>query len=129
MQAEAKEEEQMQPTEIKSNINNSEKASYWEELLKDRYEVHKIEELNAMGKGKRSRKQVLSHSKIALGSCCNAFSRSATIFCSEGSEFRRDTLLELRLPHKSYDIHALVIYHFQCHCVAPRSFTLKVLHF
>lgn len=87
MQAEAKEEEQMQPTEIKSNTNNSEKASYWEELLKDRYEVHKIEELNAMGKGKRSRKQVLSRSKSALGSYCNAFSCSATIFCSEGSEF------------------------------------------
>ena len=58
MQAEAKEEEQMQPTEIKSNINNSEKASCWEELLKDRYEVHKIEESTTMGKGNRSRKLV-----------------------------------------------------------------------
>ncbi|XP_047325059.1 CHD3-type chromatin-remodeling factor PICKLE-like [Impatiens glandulifera] len=55
-----KEDEQpVQPAEDISAINNPEKASYWEELLKDRYEVHKVDELNAMGKGKRSRKQML----------------------------------------------------------------------
>ena len=48
--------------ETRSTINNSErieKTNYWEELLKDSYEVHKVEEFNALGKGKRSRKQVL----------------------------------------------------------------------
>lgn len=45
--------------ENKTNINSSEKTNYWEELLKDRYEVQKVEEFNALGKGKRSRKQVL----------------------------------------------------------------------
>jgi len=35
-----------------------ERTNYWEELLKDKYEVHKVEEFNALGKGKRSRKQV-----------------------------------------------------------------------
>ncbi|TVU12298.1 hypothetical protein EJB05_45935 [Eragrostis curvula] len=37
---------------------NSEKASYWDELLKDRYDVQKVEEHTTMGKGKRSRKQM-----------------------------------------------------------------------
>lgn len=45
--------------ENKTNVNSSEKTNYWEELLKDRYEVQKVEEFNALGKGKRSRKQVL----------------------------------------------------------------------
>jgi hypothetical protein len=45
--------------ETKTTISNSEKTNYWEDLLKDSYEVHKIEESNALGKGKRSRKQVL----------------------------------------------------------------------
>lgn len=35
-----------------------ERASYWEELLKDKFEVQQAEELNALGKRKRSRKQV-----------------------------------------------------------------------
>lgn len=56
--AREEEEAQMPSTENKATVNNSERASYWEELLKDRYEVHKVEEFNAMGKGKRSRKQV-----------------------------------------------------------------------
>lgn len=47
-------------TENKATVNNSERASYWEDLLKDRYEVHKVEEFNSMGKGKRSRKQMVS---------------------------------------------------------------------
>ncbi|KAK9101787.1 hypothetical protein Sjap_019041 [Stephania japonica] len=44
----------------KNAANNSESRTYWEELLKDRYEVHKIKEFTAMGKGKRSRKQMVS---------------------------------------------------------------------
>ncbi|VFQ60712.1 unnamed protein product [Cuscuta campestris] len=47
-------------SEDKPALNSSERASYWEELLRDRYEVHKVEELSAMGKGKRSRKQMVS---------------------------------------------------------------------
>lgn len=58
-EAAAEEEAQKPAVETKSAISNSERTSYWEELLKDRYEVHKIEEFNALGKGKRSRKQVL----------------------------------------------------------------------
>ena len=42
--------------------SNVERATYWEELLKDKYEVHKIEEFKALGKGKRSRKQVSRNS-------------------------------------------------------------------
>ncbi|KAJ1698567.1 hypothetical protein LUZ63_007079 [Rhynchospora breviuscula] len=34
------------------------RANYWEELLKDKYEVQKVEEYTSMGKGKRSRKQM-----------------------------------------------------------------------
>nr|XP_016486927.1 PREDICTED: CHD3-type chromatin-remodeling factor PICKLE-like [Nicotiana tabacum] len=48
------------PLENKATVNNSERATYWEELLRDRYEIHKVEELNGMGKGKRSRKQMVS---------------------------------------------------------------------
>lgn len=46
------------PLENKATVLNSERATYWEELLRDRYEMHKVEEFNGMGKGKRSRKQV-----------------------------------------------------------------------
>lgn len=54
----AEEEVPTTPLEDKTATNNSEKANFWEELLRDRYEVHKVEEFNTMGKGKRSRKQV-----------------------------------------------------------------------
>ncbi|KAK3131779.1 hypothetical protein QOZ80_6AG0511350 [Eleusine coracana subsp. coracana] len=37
---------------------NAAKAGYWEELLKDKYDVQKVEEHTTMGKGKRSRKQM-----------------------------------------------------------------------
>lgn len=54
----AEEETPVPPEEHKASANNSEQVNYWEDLLRDKYEVHKIEEFNAMGKGKRSRKQV-----------------------------------------------------------------------
>ncbi|KAL8489894.1 hypothetical protein ACS0TY_025689 [Phlomoides rotata] len=44
--------------EEETPAENSERAGYWEDLLRDKFEVHKIEEFNSMGKGKRSRKQV-----------------------------------------------------------------------
>ncbi|CAA2986759.1 CHD3-type chromatin-remodeling factor PICKLE [Olea europaea subsp. europaea] len=56
----AEEEASIAPTESKVSTNSSERASYWEELLRDKYEVQKVEEFNAMGKGKRSRKQMVS---------------------------------------------------------------------
>ncbi|PSS01091.1 CHD3-type chromatin-remodeling factor PICKLE like [Actinidia chinensis var. chinensis] len=56
----AEEEVRMASTEIKTTTTNSERASFWEDLLRDKYEVHKVEEFNAMGKGKRSRKQMVS---------------------------------------------------------------------
>lgn len=43
----------------KASGSNVDRANYWDELLKDRYGVHQMEEYTTMGKGKRSRKQVL----------------------------------------------------------------------
>ncbi|KAL7187272.1 hypothetical protein ACSBR1_037354 [Camellia fascicularis] len=60
VEAAAEEEARKASTENKTTTNNPDRASYWEELLKDRYEVHKVEEFNAMGKGNRSRKQMVS---------------------------------------------------------------------
>lgn len=54
----AEEEAQKAAADNKPTVSNSERSTYWEELLKDRYEVHKVEEFNSLGKGKRSRKQV-----------------------------------------------------------------------
>ncbi|CAK7353888.1 unnamed protein product [Dovyalis caffra] len=60
VEAAAEEEAQKAAMETKSTVTNSERTNYWEELLKDSYEVHKVEEFNALGKGKRSRKQMVS---------------------------------------------------------------------
>ncbi|CAA7032933.1 unnamed protein product [Microthlaspi erraticum] len=43
-----------------SKSSAGDRASYWEELLKDKFEVQQAEELNALGKRKRSRKQLVS---------------------------------------------------------------------
>ncbi|XP_042503732.1 CHD3-type chromatin-remodeling factor PICKLE [Macadamia integrifolia] len=61
-EAEAAVEEEAQRASManKNNVNNSERANYWEELLRDRYEMQKIEEFTSLGKGKRSRKQMVS---------------------------------------------------------------------
>ncbi|CAL5390247.1 unnamed protein product [Camellia sinensis] len=56
--AAAEEEARKASTENKTTTNNPDRASYWEESLKDRYEEQKVEEFNAMSKGNRSRKQV-----------------------------------------------------------------------
>ncbi|XVF89383.1 hypothetical protein PTKIN_Ptkin19aG0125900 [Pterospermum kingtungense] len=56
----AKEEAKNVAMENKYTLNNSERTNYWEELLRDRYEVHKVEEFSSLGKGKRSRKQMVS---------------------------------------------------------------------
>lgn len=61
-EAVAVEEAQKSAVENRPTVNNTEKLNYWEELLRDSYEVHKVEEFNALGKGKRSRKQVLHFS-------------------------------------------------------------------
>lgn len=42
----------------KPAVRNTETKVYREDLLKDRYREHKIEEFTAMGKGMRSRKQL-----------------------------------------------------------------------
>ncbi|KAJ6295378.1 hypothetical protein OIU78_023405 [Salix suchowensis] len=59
-EAAAEKEAQKAVMETKSTVSNSERTNYWEELLKDTYEVQKIDESNALGKGKRSRKQMVS---------------------------------------------------------------------
>ena len=56
--AAAEEEAQKAAMENKPTVSSAERSTYWEELLRDKYEVHKVEEFNALGKGKRSRKQV-----------------------------------------------------------------------
>ncbi|KAF5726268.1 CHD3-type chromatin-remodeling factor PICKLE isoform X2 [Tripterygium wilfordii] len=58
--AAAEKEAQKVPIEDKSTSSNLERTNYWEELLRDKYEVHKVEEFDSMGKGKRSRKQMVS---------------------------------------------------------------------
>ncbi|XP_008799628.2 CHD3-type chromatin-remodeling factor PICKLE-like [Phoenix dactylifera] len=59
--AAAKEEEaRKQSMTHRASSSNSERANYWDELLRDRYEVQQIEELTTMGKGKRSRKQMVA---------------------------------------------------------------------
>ncbi|XP_022981141.1 CHD3-type chromatin-remodeling factor PICKLE [Cucurbita maxima] len=60
VEAAAEEAAKRASMESKPVASNLERASYWEELLKDKYEVHKVEEFNALGKGKRSRKQMVS---------------------------------------------------------------------
>uniref|UniRef100_A0A0D9WMM4 CHD3-type chromatin-remodeling factor PICKLE n=1 Tax=Leersia perrieri TaxID=77586 RepID=A0A0D9WMM4_9ORYZ len=52
----AKEEEARKKAEAEAA--NSDRANYWDNLLKDRYDVQKVEEHTTMGKGKRSRKQM-----------------------------------------------------------------------
>lgn len=59
VEAEADMKETMAPTENTATVNISERASFWEDLLRERYESQKIEEFNSMGIGKRSRKQVI----------------------------------------------------------------------
>ncbi|GMG98953.1 hypothetical protein Nepgr_000793 [Nepenthes gracilis] len=60
IEAAAEEEARKAALESKTAVNNSERTTYWEELLRDRYDVHKSEEFNSLGKGKRSRKQMVS---------------------------------------------------------------------
>ncbi|CAH2061075.1 unnamed protein product [Thlaspi arvense] len=43
-----------------SKSSAGDRASYWEELLKDKFEVQQAEELNSLGKRKRNRKQLVS---------------------------------------------------------------------
>ncbi|KAH9622680.1 hypothetical protein KSS87_011396, partial [Heliosperma pusillum] len=52
--------EAQKAAKAKTNVNSSERTTYWEDLLKDKYAVHKVEEVNSLGKGKRSRKQMVS---------------------------------------------------------------------
>ncbi|WCJ30367.1 Chromodomain-helicase-DNA-binding protein 5 [Euphorbia peplus] len=58
-EAAAEEAAQKEAAEARS-VDNSEKPNYWEDLLKDKYEEHKVEEFSSLGKGKRSRKQMVS---------------------------------------------------------------------
>ncbi|KAF5949590.1 hypothetical protein HYC85_011583 [Camellia sinensis] len=60
VEAAVEEEARKASTENKTTTNNPDRASYWEESLKERYEVQKVEEFNAMGKGNRSHKQMVS---------------------------------------------------------------------
>ncbi|RWW31655.1 hypothetical protein GW17_00003715 [Ensete ventricosum] len=61
------EESKKQLRNEKASNSNTDRANYWDELLKDRYEVHQIEEFTSMGKGKRSRKQMASAEEDIAG--------------------------------------------------------------
>ncbi|XP_027333357.1 CHD3-type chromatin-remodeling factor PICKLE [Abrus precatorius] len=54
----AEEGAQKRAKENQSYESNSERTNYWEELLRDRYEEHRLEECNAFGKGKRNRNKL-----------------------------------------------------------------------
>ncbi|XP_078439434.1 chromatin remodeling factor CHD3 (PICKLE) isoform X2 [Wolffia australiana] len=59
--AAAKEEEERRQSSLNKGFDsNAERANYWDELLKGRYEMHQIDELSSLGKGKRSRKQLVA---------------------------------------------------------------------
>ncbi|CAN1325301.1 CHD3-type chromatin-remodeling factor PICKLE [Linum perenne] len=48
------------PKPVLETMSNSEKLNFWEELLRDKFEEQKGEESKSLGKGKRSRKQMVS---------------------------------------------------------------------
>ncbi|KAF9614280.1 hypothetical protein IFM89_017081 [Coptis chinensis] len=60
VEAAAEEEAKKESLVNKTTSNNSDSKNYWEDLLRERYEEQKIEEFTALGKGKRSRKQMVS---------------------------------------------------------------------
>ncbi|CAJ1973658.1 unnamed protein product [Sphenostylis stenocarpa] len=64
-EAEAAAEEAAQKRAMEA-LNSSERTHYWEELLRDKYQEHKVEEFNALGKGKRNRKLDLELVKDVL---------------------------------------------------------------
>ena len=47
-------------------LNSSKRTHFWEELLRDKYQEHKVEEFNALGKGKRNRKSVCDSNTHAI---------------------------------------------------------------
>ncbi|RDY08117.1 CHD3-type chromatin-remodeling factor PICKLE, partial [Mucuna pruriens] len=57
---EADQAEEVAQNTAKENqsATSSKRTNYWEELLKDRYEEHQVEELNVLGKGKRNRNKL-----------------------------------------------------------------------
>jgi chromodomain-helicase-DNA-binding protein 4 len=59
-EAEAAAEEEAAQKRAMETVNSSERTHYWEELLKDKFQEHKVEEFNALGKGKRNRKLMVS---------------------------------------------------------------------
>ncbi|KAK7260935.1 hypothetical protein RIF29_27236 [Crotalaria pallida] len=57
-EVEAAAEEEARKRAMENKVSSSAKTTYWEELLGDRYEEYKVDELNALGKGKRSRNKL-----------------------------------------------------------------------
>lgn len=92
----------------KASGSNVDRANYWDQLLKDRYGVHQMEEYTAMGKGKRSRKQVLP--------CANPFLLSYYIdiclflFCYGVSMFLFGLLQRMHSNPSSFLFSFLLFY-------------------
>ncbi|KAG8381709.1 hypothetical protein BUALT_Bualt05G0000900 [Buddleja alternifolia] len=99
----AEEEEPAAQGDNKDSVNNFESASYWKDLLRDKYELHKIEELNAMGKRKRSRKQMVSVEQDDLA-CFDDVSSDGEDNTYESELADNDTALAgattIRRPHR-----------------------------
>lgn len=56
--AAAEEAEREERAKLEAEMNGQGKVQFWENLLKDRVVEQQLEELEELGKGKRSRKQV-----------------------------------------------------------------------
>lgn len=69
---EAEAAEEKSEIEGKFSVSGSEGKNYWEELLKDKYQEQKVEDLNVLGKGKRNRtKFLVCHPVLTCISCIN----------------------------------------------------------
>ncbi|KAL4326259.1 hypothetical protein GQ457_11G015140 [Hibiscus cannabinus] len=72
--------------ENKNTMNNYERTSYWDELSRDKNEVHKVKEFNALGKGKRSRKK---YKELSYDECYWEFESDISAFQSEIERFNK----------------------------------------
>ena len=88
--AAAREEERQRQSMLNKGVDsNAERANYWSELLKDRYEMHQTDEHSSLGKGKRSRKQVnmiFNYFSMNVNVCINYRCISCEWYCFIGHE-------------------------------------------
>ncbi|KAJ6853702.1 CHD3-type chromatin-remodeling factor PICKLE [Iris pallida] len=83
VEAAAKEELTRKHMTEEASSSNLDRANYWDDLLKDKYEVHQVEEFTAMGKGKRSRKQMAASKEGDLAGDQDASSEDEDYSCED----------------------------------------------